>query len=417
MLNRFRVFHPNVRLLLIASALQGFSVAGVRVVLFNLYLLRLGYGPEFVGLATAAGWLALSAFSLVAGAVGSRWGSRRGLIAGFALMMIGTALPPLAEWILLAWQAPWLVLCSVLTYVGSTLHFVNGMTYLMGTTGLRERQQAFATQIGIELLAGFAGSLIGGALPAVFASLLHLPSQHPTPYWLPQSLFALLLIPGIMALVRAGDATEVRSEERMSASGGPPYALLILMSAVVMLRLAGRGAVGTFFNVYLDTALGASTALVGVLTAVAQLLSAPAALSAAPVVQRWGTVTTLTLGSLGLGLSIVPLALIPHWTAAGLGLIGVTALFAMTSGPIRAYSQQIVPPEWRGLMSGVMPLGVGLVNAAMALGGGYAVATLGFRGVFLIGAALSVAGALLFWGYFRVPRGELAGTAESASEH
>jgi predicted MFS family arabinose efflux permease len=104
---------------------------------------------------------------------------------------------------------------------------------------------------------------------------------------------------------------------------------------------------------------------------------------------------------------MLPLALIPHWGAAGLGFMGVAALFSMTTAPIRVYSQEIVSPGWRAAMSGALMMGAGLSASAMALGGGYAIATLGYRSLFLAGAGLTAAGALLFWAYFRVPRGEL----------
>ena len=94
-------------------------------------------------------------------------------------------------------------------------------------------------------------------------------------------------------------------------------------------------------------------------------------------------------------------------------------MFAVLAGPMRMYSQGIVAPEWRGAMSGALMTGVGLINAAMALGGGYAVAIVGFRGLFLLGAALTAAGALLFWVYFRVPRGEAKkdAHAKAAPDH
>ena len=65
-----RLFGRDVRLYLITAALVGFCWQGIYVVLFNLYLLRLGYGPEFVGLVGAVGLLAYAVLSLPAGALG-----------------------------------------------------------------------------------------------------------------------------------------------------------------------------------------------------------------------------------------------------------------------------------------------------------------------------------------------------------
>jgi hypothetical protein len=59
-------------------------------------------------------------------------------------------------------------------------------------------------------------------------------------------------------------------------------------------------------------------------------------------------------------------------------------------------------------MSGAVMMGSGLGIAVMTLIGGYAVALVGYRVLFLVGAGLVAAGAVIFWAYFRVPRGELA---------
>ena len=57
-LHVLRDFNRDVRLYLITTMLIGLTVdGGVYTVLFNLYLLRLGYGPEFIGLVNGSGML------------------------------------------------------------------------------------------------------------------------------------------------------------------------------------------------------------------------------------------------------------------------------------------------------------------------------------------------------------------------
>ena len=407
-LQKLRLFSRDVHLYLVTAALSGFTWDGIRAVLFNLYLLRLGYGLEFIGLVNAAGALAFSVFCLPAGALGTRWSSRRMMITGVGLMAAGNGLLPLAEFIPTTWQTGWLLVTSVLAHLGLALYYVNGLPFLMSATGPEERNHAFSMQIALTPLAGFAGSLVGGALPKVFAAVLSVSPEAPASYRYPLLIAALLLIPGVLALLRMREVRARQAQERVAEAGRAPYGLLALIALVVVLRFAGRGAAITFFNVYLDAGLYASTALIGALSAAGHLLSVPAALVAPLLVARWGNGRTIVLGSLGLALSMLPLALIPHWGAAGLGFMGVAALFSMTTAPIRVYSQEIVSPGWRPAMSGALMMGAGLSTSAMALGGGYAIAALGYRSLFLASAGLTAAGALLFWAYFRVPRGELA---------
>jgi MFS family permease len=145
-----------------------------------------------------------------------------------------------------------------------------------------------------------------------------------------------------------------------------------------------------------------------VLSTIAQMLSVPAALAAPLLTARSGCARPIFWGTLGMALCILPLALIPHWTAADLGFVSSGALFSTSIGPIRVYSQELVTPEWRPAMAPAFMMGAGLAFSGMSLLGGYAITSLGYRPLFLIGTVLATAGAFLFWFCFRVPRGELA---------
>jgi MFS family permease len=74
-LQQVRRFNRDVRLYLLSRTMVGFGYFCLYSVLFNLYLLRLGYGPGFVGLVNAVGFLTNALFSLPAGALGRRWGA------------------------------------------------------------------------------------------------------------------------------------------------------------------------------------------------------------------------------------------------------------------------------------------------------------------------------------------------------
>lgn len=423
-LNALHLLRWEVRRFLFAAALVGFSWDGIRAVLINLYILRLGYGPEFVGLANAAGALAFALFGLPVGALGTRLGHRRMITLGVALLALGLGLMPLAEFVPRTWQMVWLPAGSVLANLGLALFYVNGLPFLMGATGLQERNHAFAAQIALAPLAGFAGALVAGLLPGFLASILGVSPQDPAVYRLPLWLAALLLVPGVLVLQptwrnRAGQtlaAPRAPASTRDADTAGDrriSYALIVVMALVVAFRFAGRGMVSTFFNVYLDDALNTPTALIGALAAAGQLVSVPAALATPLLVARWGLGRTVVWGTLGMGLALLPLALIPHWAVAGLGFTTSTVFLALSTGPVRVYSQEVVTERWWGTMSGALMVGTGLSMGAVALAGGYAIAILGYSGLFLIGAGLTAAGALLFAAYFRVPRGELARQPET----
>src|SRR6476661_9454229 len=117
---------PSVARYFVAVALVGFAIdGGIYSVLLNLFLVRLGYGPEQIGLINAAGTLTFALACLPAGVIGARWGSRRIMFLGLVLLAVGSLLLPLADTLSPAWRLTWLLAQVSVLYVGLALYFVN----------------------------------------------------------------------------------------------------------------------------------------------------------------------------------------------------------------------------------------------------------------------------------------------------
>lgn len=100
----------DVHLFLLTSALVGLTVfGGISAVLMNLYLLRLGYGPEFIGVFIASGNIAFAAACLPAGALGARLGSRTVMVIGLTAASLGGVATALSELIPEGARAAWLI--------------------------------------------------------------------------------------------------------------------------------------------------------------------------------------------------------------------------------------------------------------------------------------------------------------------
>ncbi len=414
---QFGAFGRDARLYLSSIALQGFASGGIYAVLFSLYLLRLGYGPEFIGLVVAAGHITHVIVCPIAGALGSAWGSRRPMLAGVTLLTVGHGLAAISELIPTPWRATWVLATSILRHVGVSLNTVNANPFLMSATTPQDRHHAFATQSAINPLAGFAGSLIGGLMPRAFGALLGVSADDPAPYRVALLVASVLLIPALQVLLRTHEMQEARAPIRtVKAARAAPWAVIGMWSLTSMVRWAGRAPTNAFFNVYLDRALALSAAQIGAFSAVAKLTAVPAALVTPWLVTRWGRCSTVVRGTLIVAASLVLIALVPHWSAAGLGFIGFTALLSITSPVCSIFNQELVPPMWRPTMSGIISMAIGLGSAVMSLGGGYAIAGLGYQALFLVSAGLTALSAAMFWGFFRVPRGELARQSEATCD-
>jgi MFS family permease len=405
------LFSRNTRLFLLVNSLTTISYLGIYVMLFNLYLLRLGYGLEQIGLINAAAQLGVAAFSIPAGMLGRRWGSRHAIIAGLTVATAGLALVPLVEFLPVSWRFDWLLVAYIFAWLGGATYMVNSLPFLMGVTDAQERTHVFSVREALAPLSLFAGSLLGGLLPGVLVAYLGGALADPQPYRYALLVAAALfgLAPLTMLATSTEDGKERAVQPHLSSLGAPtvasaPTGLMVFMGIVILLLLTSKHVIDTFFNVYLDVDLHLAPLWMGALAAGAQLLAVPIALMAPFVVARWGKGWTIIGGAVGMALSLWLLILIPHWIGAGLGLLGVSALFAITMPTFTIVSQESVAPEWRATMSGVMTMGMGLSRSGAAFGGGYLISGLGFPSLFLVGAGLTVAGAILFWGYAWLPQ-------------
>jgi MFS family permease len=407
---------PAVRYYFVAVALVGFAIdGGVYSVLLNLFLLRLGYGPETIGLINATGTLTFALASLPAGVIGARWGSRPIMLLGLGLLAAGSLLLPLADLLAAEWRLGWLMLSMSLLYLGLALYFVNTAPYIMEAARPEQRTYIFSLQTAMLALAAFLGSLSGGVLPSLIATLLGSTPAQPAPYRYALLLAGVALLPALLA-VHAARPLAVSHEAAPAVLPGAPRAplaesligLLAMIAIVRVLQVSGLAVTTTFFNVYLDSELLVSTARIGLLISLGRLLGIPAALATGRLTARYGNRAVVIGASLGTALSILPIALVPHWGAAGLSLIGVVGLSGIRYPAAMVYFMEIAPPAQRAMVSGLTEMAAGICFTAMTFGGGYLIAAFGYQSLFLLGAALTGLSALMFWRSFREP---LAGPA------
>jgi Na+/melibiose symporter-like transporter len=324
------------------------------------------------------------------------------LITGVALAALGFATLPLAEVASAGLRTSLLLTIYFLGYLGLTVWTVNTSPFLVAATNEQERSHAFSLSFVLSALGGFTGSLVAGLLPGIFATLLGSSLEKPAPYRYTLLSAGALLFTGIPLFAATGHSAIDPHQKKVEDKGKAPLALIAILGLVGLLSVSGEGTARTFFNVYLDADLSISASRIGAFSAVAQLLALLAALSMPLVAARVGKGRTILLGYVARALSLLPMAILPHWLTAGGGFIGVATFAGLGRPAFIAFHQESVPPRWRSAMSGAATMAASIGFASAALGGGYLAAAIGYRGLFLVGSVVSLAGALVFWARFIV---------------
>lgn len=409
-LGDLRRFGPNVARYFVAVALVGFAIdGGIYAALLNLYLARIGYGPEQIGLVNAAGALVFAVASLPAGLLGERRGSRPIMLIGLGLLAGGGALLPLADAMPAAARMPWLLATISGLYIGLALYFVNGAPVLLGLIRPDQRNQAYGTQTALIALSAFLGSLIGGLLPPLIGGLIGAPLDTPAPYRYGLIIAGLALSPGLLA-ISALPSAELHEQPGAPAAApaaapasaaAPIGGLLTRIALVRIIQLSGLATVSTFLNLYLDTALRVPIAQIGLILALGRLAGVPAALLTSSMSARFSNRRVVIATSLATGVGMLPLALIPHWSAAALSMAAVFAFSAIRYASSMVYFLDMVPASRRATVVGVTEMSAGVCFTAFTYGGGYIIALLGYQALFLLSAGLSALSALAFWGLFK----------------
>jgi MFS family permease len=396
-----RAFGPSLRRFLLTTLCMTMVPFGIMAVLFNLYLLRLGFDARYIGLLAGLGQLVWAAAALPAGMLSNRIGLRNSIMTGNALFGAALASMLLVELLPRELWETWLLGGQILLNIGVAMLTVNIPPYMMAVTGERERKHAFSVLAALIPAAAFLGSVIAGVLPGMLARQGGLSLEEAQPYRLALWLGPLLCWVSLLPLLGADRGRVVVQAGAGGTKERAPLGLLAFWTVTVFFASMGEGAVRTFFNVFLDMQLNVLPATIGFVMGVAQLLPIAVALALPLLMLRWGTGYTLLGAILMLAACLVPIALAGTlWVAAG-AYVAVVATFTAVGTTRDLFGQELVTPRWRTSSQGMAMIGMALGWATAGVVGGALIESVGFGALFLAGAAAAVLAAALLWGHLR----------------
>lgn len=405
-------FSRDARLLIAVTGILAISFFGLYALLRVIYVLRLGYGPEYVGIFSATGALTYMSMGVPSGALGARLGTRKAMLIGASIVVVGMILLPLTEFTPPALRDAWPFFSQIILTVGWSMFNVNLVPALMASTTEWNRNSAYALSSAFRETGTLVGTFVGGLLPGMFAALFTQSLDAPAPYrlalWVGAALAAIALIP----LRRIKEAAAPVAKTHASQSRGPaPVLPIALMAIYIFIRHAGWATCQSFCNAYMDADLHLSTSAIGLITSVVQVVAIVASLLTPRMMARYSNGGALLITTVGSALGLLPLGLVPHWTAAGIGRIGYQIATAMWIPVLQVFQMELVDAEWRALTYGITSTAMGLGFGTLSLAGGYIIAALGYRSVFLIGAGLEIVAAVVLWAILRKQRDAVVATS------
>ncbi len=398
---RVRSFSPDVKLVLVYCLLANIGYAAIELI-FNFYLLELGYREDFIGQWRAVATLSGAGASLGLGAAINRFGNWRTMVGGFALLCASSFGLGLAT-------GTTLLLILAVGYGASLAFLVNPvLPFIMDHERPEQRQHASAVSLSVVSLSIMLGSLLGGMTPDFFARLIPSIAAGSVAAYRAAILtgagIALLAMIPLFMMKEARHATpqrpnrgglteETSIERKQTRRDIGQFALMGGLMSI------GVGMVWPFYNVFLKS-LGSSDDQVGYIFAISGLLGALAGLVAPVVVARVGALNA----GLFLRLSVVPF-FIPLIFAPTLGLAVLgfywRAATASAAWPIEVtFISEVLPPRARAGVFGVRSSVWNLGYAGATYLAGLLIVRYGYGPSMISFVVFSTLSALVYYAYF-----------------
>lgn len=400
----WRRFGHNAWLLLMYTLGKGFQIS-IGAVTINLYVYSLGYKQDFVGLFAGMSALGALLMAVPAGMISDRLGRKPVLLfTGFLtpLTLVATALST---------SAPALLISSFVNGIVASFYWVTAVPMLAESVGDDERVGALAMNSFFLLGLGALGSLVGGFVPEIAATVIHQPATDPAPLRLGVLAASVIVLLAALPLfwlrapaakarpVPAGNAGAAQqSGKRAEARQGTENharatesrrALVVLFAMLLIPDLFitfGEGIVVGLLQLFFYLKFGLHPGALGGLFAIAGILGGLAGLGAPLVVKRWGKLRTTT----SLQFITAPVMLITGfapWLAVAAGAEYLRTLMRALIDPVyAAFTLEQLPEKHRATGFGFYSVTWGLGYSLGPDAQGWLQTHVGLSASFVVGA-------------------------------
>ncbi|MFW9809934.1 MAG: MFS transporter [Candidatus Thorarchaeota archaeon] len=401
-LEKLQLFGRDAKLYITIAFLGAFSW-GISGVIFNLYLRDAGFTEDFIGFFLSASMFATAGIAFIAGLLSDRSSRKKiilvaNIIAFFILVIQYTTLNPLG-----------LIMSQILLGLSSAFREVAWSPYVTDISTDRERAHLFGVGSGVSLLGVFAGNIIGGMMPQVFASISGLSTTGPLviPY---RYTLWLSLIPSAIAILlisKMSTDTPYCTTVTLGLKNVRNWGFIGKYTSAIASVGLGAGMIVMFFNLFFTHEFPIDSGLLGLIFGVNTIILSAGNFLAPALADKIGKVRTVVLTE---ALSIPFLLTLSFANTLELAVLGYVArnVLMNMAGPIsNAFFMEGLTKEERATAVGVVRSADSLVRAIAANIGGWLLALGLYRLPYLLVSGLYILGITCFFGFFRNKEREL----------
>jgi len=393
---KVRAFQPNARLYLLNVIVTG-AAMGVFRLLFNFYVLSLGFNEALLGSLITTSSLASLFAALPSGYLADLLGRKNSLLISASL--ISTSILGMVIWP----TESVLYLMSVLSGVAQSLWAITMAPFLMENSGEKERTYLFSFSSGLNMAMASAGSWVGGYMPTWVANIRMVQPTSSEAYGgalLVTALTAALgLIP--LALLRTPrlEKTERSVFAPLSYAAKNP-SLLSKLILPMLLTSIGAGLIMPFMNVFYRVVHNQPDPVIGALFAWGALAMGIGLLLAPPLADRMGKIQLVVITQAITIPFLILLGFTPiFWLSAAAYYIRL-ALMNMSSPIYNTFVMERVDPSARATVASLVSMSWNFGWAFSPTLSGYLQVHYGFGPPFVGTIIFYVVSIYLYWAFF-----------------
>ena len=352
--------------------------------LYNLYLLQLGFREDFLGLIASAMTGGSIAGSLLAAVAIRRFGLRDTLAACFvSVALIGALRASLTP-------APVLLALAFAAGLVAAAWAVSLSPAVAQLTTEKDRPVAFSFIFSTGILIGVLGGLVGGRLPGLLARL-HLAATTVGSYRGALLAGCALVLLAVWPLSRVRIDAAPPSRQTFYR----PSPLVIRFLIAIGVWNLGIGMFNPFLNAFFSR-MRMPVEQIGTLFSAAHVAQAGAVLMAPLVLKRFGLTPGVSGMQFATALALLALSATAGPVSAGLAFAAYTMSQYMTEPGMFTFLMDGVPAEERSNASALNFLVTFAAQAIVASIAGRTIARFGYPPVLLAAGVICALAALLF---------------------
>jgi MFS family permease len=390
-MDRLRSFSKNSKLFLLGYSLATMSL-GIFEVIFNLYILELGFSTAFLGFLVSSHLIASAVSLFPGGAISDRIGRKLTLVLSTGLMFWSVIILCTVQ------DKSFLVLANSMRGIGSSLLRTTAAPFMMEQSENYERMHLFSVSAASRSFSRMFGNMIGGFLPTFFAALTFRMLAEQYRYTLLAAGFFALLASFPLFLIKEKKISKLELSKPVF-SGQRSFIMQFTVCSIII--GFGAGIIVPFFNVYFSQELHATAAQIGLIFSAGSLSIGIASLLLPFIVRKFGKVGSTVLTEY---LSIPFLLLIMVSTTVFPAFVGYflrTTLMNMSHPAQWNFYMDHIEEYERGKANSISQFGSTIFRALGSDIGGYLIATGSFSTAFQITAVVYIIGTTLFYALFR----------------